>query len=83
MQFASSAHLPHHLKQPQTTPVFDRLVFERGDVPAQVRRDAQRLERELARAMSFGTAESAAPLHQAYGHAPSQMPMEAISMGER
>lgn len=67
MRIASSRHLPHHPTKPQTTPIFDRLVFERGDVPAQVRRDAQRLERELARAMSFNTTESAVPLHQAYG----------------
>ncbi|MFF4983844.1 hypothetical protein ACFY3O_27815 [Streptomyces sp. NPDC001046] len=67
MQIASSTYLPHRPKTPQTTPIFDRLVFERGDVPAQVRRDAQRLERELARAMSFNTANSAVPLHQAYG----------------
>ncbi|MEW2811225.1 hypothetical protein AB0929_29675 [Streptomyces massasporeus] len=69
MQIASYTYLSTHPKTSQSTPIFDRLVFERGDVPAQVRQDAQRLERELARAMSFGAADLAIPLHQAYGPA--------------
>ncbi|MEJ1201323.1 MULTISPECIES: hypothetical protein [unclassified Streptomyces] len=29
------------------SPIYDRLVAERGDVPEQVRRDAERVSREL------------------------------------
>ncbi|WP_121745431.1 hypothetical protein [Streptomyces sp. E2N166] len=31
----------------QDSPIYDRLVAERGDVPEQVRRDAERVSREL------------------------------------
>jgi hypothetical protein len=31
----------------QDSPIYDRLVAERGDVPAQVRREAERVNREL------------------------------------
>ncbi|WP_053748323.1 hypothetical protein [Streptomyces sp. MMG1533] len=31
----------------QDSPIYDRLVAERGDVPAQVRREAERVSREL------------------------------------
>ncbi|MER6168916.1 hypothetical protein [Streptomyces violaceorubidus] len=31
----------------QDSPIYDRLVAERGDVPEQVRRDAERVNREL------------------------------------
>ncbi|MGW0812125.1 hypothetical protein ACWD00_02510 [Streptomyces viridiviolaceus] len=32
----------------QDSPIYDRLVAECGDVPTQVRREAERLSRELA-----------------------------------
>ncbi|MEU8653700.1 hypothetical protein [Streptomyces sp. NPDC048737] len=35
----------------QETPVFDRLVAERGDIPAQVRGEADRIHRDLAQAL--------------------------------
>jgi len=34
------------------TPIYHRLVSERGDVPAQVRGEAERIRRELDRVMS-------------------------------
>lgn len=33
------------------TPVYDRLVAERGDIPVQVRGEADRINRELARVL--------------------------------
>ncbi|MFB7656839.1 MULTISPECIES: hypothetical protein [unclassified Streptomyces] len=45
----------------QDSPIYDRLVAERGDVPEQVRRDAERVSRELEVVMR--------PLH-APGHLP-------------
>ncbi|MGY0071508.1 hypothetical protein ACWZEH_33045 [Streptomyces sp. QTS137] len=33
------------------SPIYDRLVTERGDVPAQVRSEAERLSRELEQVM--------------------------------
>ncbi|CAL9333100.1 hypothetical protein SUDANB108_00113 [Streptomyces sp. enrichment culture] len=74
--------LPHHLKQPQTTPVLGRLDTEHGNVPAEVRHDTQCLERERAVDELWHSGVRCV-LHQAHGHAPGQMPMEAISMGER
>jgi hypothetical protein len=42
----------------QDSPIYDRLVAERGDVPAQTRREAERVTRELEYVMrplqSFG-----------------------------
>ncbi|MGW0990690.1 hypothetical protein ACWD46_31710 [Streptomyces sp. NPDC002486] len=35
----------------QQTPVYDRLVAERGDVPVQVRGEADRIHRDLARVL--------------------------------
>ncbi|MFG2359312.1 hypothetical protein [Streptomyces sp. NPDC048521] len=35
----------------QETPIFNRLVAERGDVPAQVRGEADRLRRDLAQVL--------------------------------
>lgn len=43
----------------QDSPIYDRLVAERGDVPGQVRREAERVNRELELVMR--------PLH-APGH---------------
>jgi hypothetical protein len=34
-------------------PIYDRLVRERGDVPAEVRRTAEQLQEEVRRAMQF------------------------------
>ncbi|MDL2078485.1 hypothetical protein QNN03_18785 [Streptomyces sp. GXMU-J15] len=31
----------------QDSPIYDRLISERGDVPSQVRREAERVSREL------------------------------------
>ncbi|MFH9011076.1 hypothetical protein ACH4C6_06830 [Streptomyces sp. NPDC017943] len=31
----------------QDSPIYDRLIAERGDVPGQVRREAERVSREL------------------------------------
>ncbi|MFI5687956.1 hypothetical protein [Streptomyces sp. NPDC051636] len=45
----------------QDSPIYDRLVAERGDVPAGVRREADRLRRELEVVML--------PL-RSHGHAP-------------
>ncbi|MFF7738403.1 MULTISPECIES: hypothetical protein [unclassified Streptomyces] len=70
MQTTSYTFLSGHPKNHEATPIFDRLVFERGDVPAQVRRDAQRLERDLARAMNFAGGDTAIPLQQAHGLPP-------------
>ncbi|MEV6808298.1 hypothetical protein ACH4NF_00375 [Streptomyces sp. NPDC017248] len=44
----------------QETPIFSRLVAERGDIPAQVRGEADRIHRELARVMPW-TASSGLP----------------------
>jgi hypothetical protein len=38
----------------QETPIYTRLVTERGDVPAQVRSEAQRIHRDLARMIAPG-----------------------------
>ncbi|WP_079057454.1 hypothetical protein [Streptomyces cellostaticus] len=35
----------------QETPIFNRLVAERGDVPAQVRGEADRIRHDLARVL--------------------------------
>jgi hypothetical protein len=35
----------------QLTPVYDRLVAERGDVPVQVRGEADRIHRDLAQVL--------------------------------
>ncbi|AZM73519.1 hypothetical protein D1J63_00040 [Streptomyces sp. KPB2] len=35
----------------QQTPVYDRLVAERGDVPVQVRGEADRIRRDLAQVL--------------------------------
>ncbi|MDX3520137.1 hypothetical protein PV725_19610 [Streptomyces scabiei] len=47
----------------QDTPIFSRLVDERGDIPAQVRGEAERIRRDLERVMhrTSGPFPSAAP----------------------
>ncbi|MEE1761346.1 hypothetical protein [Streptomyces sp. SP18BB07] len=42
----------------QETPIFSRLVDERGDVPAQVRGEAERIRRDLARVLPQAPASS-------------------------
>ncbi|MFV0132196.1 hypothetical protein ACLGIH_02840 [Streptomyces sp. HMX87] len=46
----------------QDSPIYDRLVAECGDVPAQVRREAERVSRELEVVMR--------PLHSPGGERP-------------
>ncbi|MEV6172465.1 hypothetical protein AB0L99_30175 [Streptomyces sp. NPDC051954] len=46
----------------QDSPIYDRLVAERGDVPSQARREAERVSRELEFAMR--------PLQSSQGHQP-------------
>ncbi|MFJ1967769.1 hypothetical protein ACIO93_03775 [Streptomyces sp. NPDC087903] len=52
----------------QDSPIYDRLVAERGDIPTQTRREAERVTRELEYVMrplqSFG-APAPAPERQA------------------
>ncbi|MFD7700659.1 hypothetical protein [Streptomyces caelestis] len=46
----------------QQTPVYDRLVAERGDVPVQVRGEADRIHRDLAQVLhQASTARPNAP----------------------
>ncbi|GHE95049.1 hypothetical protein E5082_22505 [Streptomyces griseoluteus] len=45
------------------TPIFSRLVAERGDVPAEVRGEADRIHRDLARVMPPGTGLPGAGSH--------------------
>ncbi|MFD8263552.1 hypothetical protein [Streptomyces griseoluteus] len=45
------------------TPIFSRLVAERGDVPAEVRGEADRIHRDLARVMPRGTGLPGAGSH--------------------
>ncbi|MFF9091086.1 hypothetical protein ACF1BE_32930 [Streptomyces sp. NPDC014991] len=40
----------------QETPIFNRLVTERGDIPAQVRGEADRIYRDLAKVMRWAPA---------------------------
>ncbi|CCK25275.1 hypothetical protein BN159_0896 [Streptomyces davaonensis JCM 4913] len=49
----------------QDSPIYDRLISERGDVPTQVRREAERVSRELEFVMR--------PL-QAFGAPPAERP---------
>lgn len=55
----------------QDSPIYDRLVAERGDVPTQARREAERVSRELEYAMrplqSFGAPPS--PEHRSHAGA--------------
>ncbi|MEU7473064.1 hypothetical protein AB0A94_31875 [Streptomyces sp. NPDC044984] len=44
------------------TPVYDRLVAERGDIPVQVRGEADRIHRDLAQVLrGAATAQPSAP----------------------
>ena len=45
----------------QDTPIYNRLVVERGDVPAEVRSEAERIHRELARVIAPGSPLTSGP----------------------
>ncbi|MET9834264.1 hypothetical protein ABZ078_34355 [Streptomyces sp. NPDC006385] len=45
----------------QDSPIYDRLIAERGDIPTQVRREAERVSREVEFAMQPLLQSSAAP----------------------
>ncbi|MFJ2608474.1 hypothetical protein ACIQOU_12080 [Streptomyces sp. NPDC091279] len=50
----------------QDSPIYDRLVAERGDVPLQARREAERVTRELEYVMR--------PLRSSLGSGPASAP---------
>ncbi|MEU2225008.1 hypothetical protein [Streptomyces sp. NPDC018347] len=55
----------------QETPIFSRLVAERGDIPAQVRGEAERIHRDLAQVLHRGPASHpGAPRHVGGPRAP-------------
>ncbi|MFE0678524.1 hypothetical protein [Streptomyces sp. NPDC058867] len=62
----------------QDSPIYDRLISERGDVPTQVRREAERVSRELEFVMqplnSFGAAPAERPAHPGNGWQRSALP---------
>ncbi|MGV9457001.1 hypothetical protein [Streptomyces sp. NPDC003635] len=63
----------------QDSPIYDRLISERGDVPTQVRREAERVSRELEFVMqplhSFGTPPPVErPTHPGAGWQRSALP---------
>ncbi|MDI9886496.1 hypothetical protein QMZ92_19465 [Streptomyces sp. HNM0645] len=49
----------------QEAPIYDRLVTERGDVPAQVRREAEQTLRGLEQVLRSGVVPSGTPPQQA------------------
>ncbi|WP_079000335.1 hypothetical protein, partial [Streptomyces sp. AS58] len=51
----------------QETPIFSRLVAERGDVPAQVRGEAERISRDLARILPQAPASHLSTAQNASG----------------
>ncbi|MCL7424929.1 hypothetical protein ACFVP3_02020 [Streptomyces sp. NPDC057806] len=48
----------------QDSPIYDRLISERGDVPLQVRREAERVSRELEFVMRPLTSFGAPPVER-------------------
>ncbi|WP_406482302.1 hypothetical protein [Streptomyces sp. NBC_01615] len=48
----------------QETPIYARLVTERGDVPARVRGEAERIHRDLARVITQGPPPAADTPHR-------------------
>ncbi|MEV0174608.1 hypothetical protein AB0I00_26255 [Streptomyces sp. NPDC050803] len=62
----------------QDSPIYDRLITERGDVPAQVRREAERVSRELEFVMrplqSFGAPPAERPPAPGAGWQRSALP---------
>lgn len=47
----------------QETPIYNRLIVEQGDIPAQVRGEAQRLGRELERVIPPARRSDSAAQH--------------------
>lgn len=58
----------------QETPIFSRLVAKRGDVPAQVRGEAERIHRDLARILPQAPAPHPSTAHNAGGPRESSRP---------
>ncbi|MBC2905490.1 hypothetical protein [Streptomyces cupreus] len=62
----------------QDSPIYDRLISERGDVPLQVRREAERVSRELEFVMqplnSFGAPPVDRQPHPGVGWQRSALP---------
>lgn len=56
----------------QETPVYDRLVAERGDIPVQVRGEADRIHRDLARVLPWMSASQPGAPRNAFE--PKQLP---------
>ncbi|KPC65084.1 hypothetical protein [Streptomyces chattanoogensis] len=48
-------------------PIYDRLVEERGDVPAETRRIAEETQREVARAVDFSAVRASAARRAPHG----------------
>ena len=59
--------LPRRRHIAHKTPFFSRLVAERGDVPAQVRGEAERIRRDLARVLPQASAPQLSTAHAAGG----------------
>lgn len=55
----------------QDSPIYSRLVAERGDVPAQVRSEAERTLRDLAQVMRLGQTPSSGIPERAQPPTPS------------
>ncbi|MFJ3669451.1 hypothetical protein ACIPSE_23650 [Streptomyces sp. NPDC090106] len=58
----------------QDSPIYDRLVAERGDIPLQVRREAERVGRELEFAMQPLRSSGRASLGELPASPPPQPP---------
>ncbi|MFJ3233929.1 hypothetical protein [Streptomyces sp. NPDC086787] len=48
----------------QETPIYNRLIAERGDIPARVRGEADRIRRDLAQVLRAGPGSPVALLPQ-------------------
>ncbi|GGT02692.1 hypothetical protein GCM10010206_76640 [Streptomyces cinerochromogenes] len=60
----------------QHTPIYSRLIAEHGDVPAQVRGEADRIHRHLAQTMHLPAPHAAptpGPLHAASRPGPGRL----------
>lgn len=55
----------------QDSPIYDRLIAERGDIPLQVRREAERVSREVEFAMQPLLQSGHSLLPSGGGHAPA------------
>ncbi|AWW41673.1 MULTISPECIES: hypothetical protein [Streptomyces] len=54
----------------QETPIFSRLVAERGDIPAQVRGEAERMHRQLAQVLPQAASPHLSAPHNVPGPTP-------------